>query len=61
VENVTPEAKLPEPVSEYVPPATMTRMLVGAQPPVSVYRTEKRKDVVVVPLPGDAAPADRLS
>jgi len=36
----------------------MTRMLVGAQPPVSWYRTEKLNDVAVVPLPGDAAPAD---
>jgi hypothetical protein len=36
----------------------MTRMLVGAQPPVSWYRTENWNDVEVVPVPGETVPAD---
>ena len=35
-------------------------MLVGAQPPVSRYRTEKWNEVAVVPLPGEAAPEDSV-
>jgi hypothetical protein len=45
-------------VSEYVEPAITRRMLVGAQPPVSWYRTEKKNQVAVVPLAGEAPPAD---
>jgi hypothetical protein len=33
-------------------------MLVGAQPAVSWYRTVNRNEVAVVPLAGDAVPAD---
>jgi hypothetical protein len=36
----------------------MRRTLDGAHPPVSRYRTEKLNEVAVVPLEGDAPPAD---
>jgi hypothetical protein len=51
---------VPEPASVYDPPAITRRMLVGAQPPVSWYRTEKWNEVAVVPLPGEAVPEDSV-
>lgn len=45
----------------YVPtPLTLTTMVVGGQPALSLYETEKVKVVAVVPDPGATRPPARL-
>jgi hypothetical protein len=59
VEKVTPVSKLvPPPVIAYRPSPTMTTSTDdGAQPSLSLYRTEKEMVVEGEPEPGEAAPA----